>query len=82
MYLTDRALKARFLTSCEQLHDGRLTLTTPEGETYRFGDRGPEAEMALRDWSAVSAMAARGQVGLGEAYVQGLWDTPSVEGLV
>ena len=38
--------------------------------------------MVIRDWSAVSAIAAHGQVGLGEAYVQGLWDTPSIEGLV
>jgi cyclopropane-fatty-acyl-phospholipid synthase len=38
--------------------------------------------MVIRDWSAVSAMAAHGQVGLGETYVQGLWDTPSVEGLM
>jgi cyclopropane-fatty-acyl-phospholipid synthase len=64
------------------LHDGRLTLKTPEGETHRFGQEGLEAEMVIRDWAAVSAFAAHGQVGLGEAYVQGLWDTPSVDGLV
>ena len=82
MRLTTKALKREFLSTCTRLHDGRLTLRTPEGETYRFGDRGDEAEMVIRDWSAISAMAAHGQVGLGEAYVQGLWDTPSVEGLM
>ncbi|MGH1414548.1 MAG: class I SAM-dependent methyltransferase [Pelagimonas sp.] len=82
MMLTNKALKSQFLKTCEHLHDGQLTLRTPEGERYQFGNRGPEAEMRINDWSAVSAMAAHGQVGLGEAYVQGLWDTPSVEGLM
>jgi len=82
MALTDKALQSQFLTACAQLREGRLTLRTPHGARYEFGDRGPEAEMQINDWAAVSAMAAHGQVGLGEAYVQGLWDTPSVEGLM
>ncbi|WP_425045999.1 class I SAM-dependent methyltransferase [Primorskyibacter sp. S87] len=82
MRLTNRALKSEFLSTCAQLREGQLTLRTPEGERYSFGSSGPEAELVIRDWSAISAMAAHGQVGLGEAYVQGLWDTPSVEGLM
>ncbi len=82
MRLTNKALKSNFLSTCERLHEGQLTLHTPEGERYHFGQSGPEAEMVIRDWAAVSALAAHGQVGLGETYVQGLWDTPSVEGLV
>jgi cyclopropane-fatty-acyl-phospholipid synthase len=82
MHFTNKALKSEFLATCERLHDGQLTLRTPEGEIYRFGNTGPEAEMSIHDWAVVSALAAHGQVGLGETYVQGLWDTPSVEGLV
>ncbi|WP_270725136.1 SAM-dependent methyltransferase [Shimia sp. Alg240-R146] len=82
MSLTTKALKSKFLSTCEQLHEGRLTLRTPEGETYRFGNTGDEAELVIRDWAAVSALAAHGQVGLGETYVQGLWETPSIEGLM
>ena len=82
MRLTNKALKSEFLATCERLREGQLTLRTPEGERYNFGTSGPEAEMIIRDWAAVSAMAAHGQVGLGETYVQGLWDTPSVEGLM
>ncbi|MCI2398952.1 cyclopropane-fatty-acyl-phospholipid synthase family protein [Aliiroseovarius subalbicans] len=82
MRLTNKALKSNFLSTCERLRDGQLTLRTPEGERYHFGHSGPEAEMVIRDWAAVSALAAHGQVGLGETYVQGLWDTPSVEGLM
>ncbi len=82
MRFTDKALKTKFLSTCEQLRDGQLTLRTPEGANYQFGHSGPEAELVIRDWAAVSAMAAQGQVGLGESYVQGLWDTPSIEALM
>lgn len=82
MRLTDKALKSKFLSTCERVRDGRVSLRTPEGERYDFGTSGPEAEMVIRDWAAVSAMAAHGQVGLGETYVQGLWDTPSIETLM
>lgn len=82
MYLTNRALKSQFLATCDRLRDGQLTLRTPEGDRLHFGATGPEAEMIIRDWSAVAALAAYGQVGLGETYVQGLWDTPSIETLM
>ncbi len=82
MHLTNKALKSNFLSACERLRDGQLTLRTPEGERYQFGSSGPEADMVIRDWAAVSAMAAHGQVGLGETYVKGLWDTQSIETLM
>ncbi|MEP2029328.1 MAG: cyclopropane-fatty-acyl-phospholipid synthase family protein [Paracoccaceae bacterium] len=80
--LTDKALKSEFLSTCERLREGQLTLRTPEGDSYHFGTTGQEVEMVIRDWAAVSAMAAHGQVGLGETYVQGMWDTPSIEALM
>lgn len=82
MTMTNKAMKTHFLETCAHLREGQLTLRTPDGARYQFGDHGPEVEMNIRDWAAVSAMAAHGQVGLGEAYVQGLWDTPSIEGLM
>ncbi|MEP3332771.1 cyclopropane-fatty-acyl-phospholipid synthase family protein [Sedimentitalea sp.] len=82
MRLTNRALKTNFLSTCAHVREGQLILRTPEGERYRFGHSGPEAEIKIHDWAAVSAMAAHGQVGLGETYVQGLWDTPSIETLM
>ncbi|MEH6524242.1 cyclopropane-fatty-acyl-phospholipid synthase family protein [Sulfitobacter sp.] len=82
MTLINKAMTSQFLETCAQLREGQLTLRTPDGARYQFGDSGPEAEMHIRDWAAVTAMAAHGQVGLGEAYVRGLWDTPSVEGLM
>lgn len=82
MRFMDTALKKTFLSTCEHLTDGQLTLGTPEGETYHFGTRGARAEMNICDWSAVSAFSAYGDAGLGAAYAQELWDTPSVEGVM
>lgn len=82
MRLTNRALKTNFLSTCARVCEGQLILRTPEGERYQFGSSGPEAEITIHDWAAVSAMAAHGQVGLGETYVQGLWDTPSIRTLM
>ncbi|WP_235899904.1 SAM-dependent methyltransferase [Tritonibacter aquimaris] len=78
----DNALKKQFFAVCDRLQDGQLHLRTPDGQNHHFGTKGPEAEMQINDWSAVTAMAAHGQVGLGEAYVAGLWDTPSIETLM
>ncbi|WP_172299374.1 cyclopropane-fatty-acyl-phospholipid synthase family protein [Pseudoruegeria sp. HB172150] len=81
-HIADRRLKSEFLQTCERISEGQLTLRTPEGEIHHFGSTGPETDMDIRDWSAVSAIAAHGQIGLGESYVQGYWDTSSVEGLI
>ncbi|MBR9842814.1 MAG: class I SAM-dependent methyltransferase [Rhodobacteraceae bacterium] len=82
MSFIDKRVRHEFLTCCEGMRQGRLHLTTPEGDRHVFGANGPEAEMHLHDWSVIPAMAARGDVGLGEAYVDGLWDTPSIESLM
>ncbi len=76
-FITDR-VKRQFLESCERIRHGSLTLRTPEGEVHRFGAGAPEAELHLNDWAAITAAAARGDVGFGEGYVEGHWDSPSI----
>jgi len=80
LFLT-KAVKRDFLDSCHGIHAGSLRLYTPEGEVYDFGGGGIQAEFHLHDWSVVTAVAARGGVGLGETYVAGLWDSPSIRDL-
>jgi cyclopropane-fatty-acyl-phospholipid synthase len=81
MSFLTRRVKAEFLATCEQISRGSLRLWTPEGECHDFGRGEPAAEMHIHDWSVVTSMLARGDVGLGEAYVAGLWDTSSIEQL-
>ena len=81
MALFTKRVKRDFLDSCAGIQSGSLRLTTPEGEVYNFGAGAPEAELTLHDWSVVTATMARGDIGLGETYVAGLWDSPSIENL-
>ena len=80
LFLTTR-VKKDFLDTCARISQGSLRLRTPEGEVYDFGAGAPAAEIQLNDWSVVTTLAARGDIGLGEAYVAGLWDTPSIQNL-
>ena len=77
LFLTKR-VKHDFLNACAQIQHGSLRLRTPEGEVYDFGHGTPAAEMQIFDWSVVTAIAARGDIGFGETYVAGLWETPSI----
>jgi cyclopropane-fatty-acyl-phospholipid synthase len=80
LYLTKR-VKHDFLQTCEAITQGSLRLISPEGEIYDFGAGAPQADMHIRDWSVVTAIAARGDIGFGETYVAGLWETSSIEAL-
>lgn len=80
LFLTKR-VKHDFLESCAKITKGRLRLRTPEGEHYDFGAGQPEAELVLHDWSVVTTAAARGDIGMGEAFTEGLWETPSIRDL-
>lgn len=80
-FLTNR-IRHEFLDTCEKIRHGSLSLRLPDGEIRHFGRGQPHAEMEIRDWQAVVMMASRGDVGLGEAYIAGFWDTPSIEVLL
>jgi cyclopropane-fatty-acyl-phospholipid synthase len=81
MLCLDKRAKHEFLNTCTQIQSGSLRLHTPEGEVHDFGQGNPAAEMQINNWSLVAAIATRGDIGFGEAYVAGLWDTPSIEDL-
>ncbi len=81
MQLFTKRVKHDFLDSCARIQIGSLRLQTPEGEVFDFGVGSPVAEMQIYDWSVITAVAARGDIGLGETYVAGLWDTPSISDL-
>lgn len=80
LFLTNR-VKHDFLESCAHITKGSLRLQTPEGEIYDFGQGHPAVEMQIFDWSVVTAVASRADIGFGETYVAGLWSTSSIEDL-
>lgn len=82
MGFASRYIRRRFLAAMEGVRHGRLRLVTPDGTVHHFGDGGDEIDLILHDWSVIPAIAARGDVGLGETWVDGLWTTNSLEGLL
>ena len=82
MFSFSHRVRRDFLACCEGMPNGSLRLITPEGDVHDFGSGAPAAEMSIYDWAVVTSLAARGDIGLGETYVEGLWDTPCIETLV
>ncbi len=62
---------------------GRLAFETPAG-TQTFGDPGGtvQARLIVRDWSFFTRIATGGDIGFGEAYMDGLFDTPDLTAAV
>ena len=63
---------------------GRLEFVAPNGEvTIAQGAQpGPSARFQIQDWDVLRRIMARGDIGLGEEYIAGSWQTDSVEKLV
>src|SRR5215831_17429176 len=67
-----------------RLRCGILEFVAPNGELtiVRGTDEGPCARFELRDWEVLRRVAAKGDVALGEAYVDGGWETDNIEKLI
>ncbi|MGE3865528.1 MAG: SAM-dependent methyltransferase, partial [Hyphomonadaceae bacterium] len=77
------SLAARYgvFDALERADAGSLRIIAPDGAHLRFGAGGPEAEIAIRDWRTLPALLARGDIGFGEAYAEGWWESPDLETL-
>jgi len=63
---------------------GRLDMTLPDGRTLRFTGKesGPNAEMIVHDPKFVRTVAARGDIGFAEVFMDGKVDTPDLATLL
>src|SRR5215467_10214798 len=63
---------------------GQITFMAPSGETWSFkGERdGPSAQFRIREWGVLERLVARGDIGLGEDYIAGAWETNDLEALI
>ena len=64
----------------KNMKNGRLDLTLPSGKKVTFGDKKIEkkAEIFVNSNKLFKDIVLKGDIGLGEGYVDGLWDTPSI----
>lgn len=64
---------------------GALLLTLPDQQQLNFGDQVfPEEviHIQIHDWSVFKKIVHRGDIGFAEAFVDGLWTTNDLEGLL
>jgi cyclopropane-fatty-acyl-phospholipid synthase len=77
-------IEKRWREALSNLKFGTLDFTTPSGEmtTVEAEQPGPRANFKIADWDVLRQTLARGDIGLGEAYIDGSWDTDDIETLV
>lgn len=78
MNITARA----FYQICEKITAGTLLVIAPDGAKNTFGSGEPHATVQIHDWKFLRILMARGDIGLGESYTEGLWDSPNIENLI
>ena len=81
-----RPIAARILLArLERIRRGHLRVILPDGETVTFAGRdggaAPVLELEVHRWRFFSRVLRGGDVGAGEAFVDGDWDSPDLVGL-
>jgi cyclopropane-fatty-acyl-phospholipid synthase len=82
--IADCIVESKFRKAAKALDCGTLHFTAPNGEVTVFEGNhpGPGADFRVHDWDVLRQASSRGDIGLGEAYIDGLWDSDDVEALI
>jgi len=77
-------LQRRWHQAIGELEAGTLTFIDPAGEqrVVTGPADGPTAMFRIHDWAVIERVVARGDIGLGEDFIAGAWETDSIERLV
>jgi len=72
------------LSAASRIQVGSLKVILPDDSVRIFGDRDSElrGEMHIHDLEALRRLLVGGEVGGGEAYMDGLWSSPDLVGLI
>lgn len=77
-------LETRWREALGRVEIGSLHFIAPDGTEHlaQGSQKGPEARFEIKEWGVLARLVARGDIGLGEDYIAGAWQTDSVENLV
>lgn len=80
----DRAAQKLVTRALSPMQNGRLTMRLPDGTQQVFGrgPDGPEVVMQVRRNNFFRRCARSGDLGFGEAYQAGDWDTPDLPAVI
>ena len=70
--------------AARRIRVGSLTVVLPDGRREVFGDpaSGRRGEIHIHDDEAIRRILLHGETGAGEGYMDGLWSSPDLEGLI
>ncbi|MBY0413858.1 MAG: cyclopropane-fatty-acyl-phospholipid synthase family protein, partial [Bdellovibrionales bacterium] len=73
-----------FLKMMSEIKYGSVSLTTPDGEqfNYRGTEKGEHVSIKICDWKFCDELFLKGDIGLGESYIAGLWESDNINGLI
>ena len=79
-----RDRRLRFLLNmAKQLRVGTLEMVMPDGTTHRaIASAEPVARIVIKHPRAVTSLATGGTLGLSEAYLDGLWESPDLRAVM
>ncbi|MEO0362886.1 MAG: class I SAM-dependent methyltransferase, partial [Pseudomonadota bacterium] len=72
------------LSIVKRLHTGSMAFTLPDGRRFetKGAEEGPHGEIVVRNPDLFGRMVREGELGFAEAYMDGWWDTPDLQGLM
>jgi cyclopropane-fatty-acyl-phospholipid synthase len=82
--ISNSFVEKRWYEVLAHLEYGRLEFVAPDGSVHLAqGQRpGPKARFVLGEWDVLRRIVQRGDIALGEDYVDGAWQTDNIENLV
>ncbi len=82
--IVDETARRVMLGAARRIRAGQLTVVLPDGSRRTYGDRSSPlaGEIHVHDPSAAVRMLLGGEIGAGEAYVDGLWSSPDLPALL
>lgn len=71
------------LSQLDKMQQGQLNLTLPDGETRQYGTtKQVIANIHIKSSKFFPKCLLHGDIGFGEAYVEGLWETDSISNII
>jgi cyclopropane-fatty-acyl-phospholipid synthase len=82
--IVEETARRVMLGAARRIGVGRLTVVLPDGSRRVYGDRtsAQAGEIRVHDAAAATRLLLGGEIGAGEAYMDGLWSSPDLPALL
>lgn len=76
-------IERRWRDAIARIDTGQLTFVSPNGEqqVVTGSKSGPKAQFRIKSWDVLARAMARGDIGLGEDFIAGAWESDDIEAL-